>query len=316
MRIGIIGIGVMGEYHTRVYSEIAATNPDIHLVGIADINKAHVEALAKKYGTKAYDDYNQLLDSHLDAISICVPTSMHAEVAIKAIQKGIRGILVEKPISDNLNDANDIVKFARDKGVVLTVGHVERYNPAVLLLKNILDSDRLGHIVSISAKRVGIRPPRIKDTGVIIDLAVHELDIIPYLFGAIPIDVCALAGEGDNGLEDWASIILRFSEQRAGIIETNWLTPRRIRTLDITGMKAVAHLDYIDQTVTISENEMEEEIKFTKQEPLRKELQHFINVVRGNETPLVTGEDGIKALKLALAAVESYKTGSVIKVDI
>ncbi len=315
MRIGIIGIGVMGEYHTRVYSEIAANNPDIYLAGIADIDKNRVGAIAKKYSIKAYEDYNELLGSRLDAISICVPTSMHYEVAIAAIQKGVRGILVEKPISDKLNHAEDIVKYARDKGVVLTVGHVERYNPAVLLMKKIIDSGRLGRVVSISAKRVGHGPPKRKDTGVIVDLAVHDLDIICYLFGASPTDVYAFAGEGGNGLEDRASIMLKFSEQRAGMLDTNWLTARRVRTLDLVGMKAVAHLDYIDQTIIISEHEKDEEIKFVKQEPLMKELTHFINVVRGKEMSVVTGEEGIMALRLALAAVKSYKTGEVQKVE-
>jgi len=200
MKIGIIGIGVMGEHHARVYSKIAENNSDVVLAGIADIDKNRVEAIAKKYGTKAYTDYNELLGSRMDAISICVPTSMHYEVAIAAIQKGVRGILVEKPISDNLNHAKDIVKFARDKGVALTVGHVERFNPAVLLMKKIIDSGRLGRVVSISAKRVGPGPPKPKNTGVIIDLAVHDLDIICYLFGAIPTDVYAFAGESERSV--------------------------------------------------------------------------------------------------------------------
>lgn len=314
MRIGIIGIGVMGKYHARVYSEIAKNNSDVQLVGIADIDKNRVEAIAKEYGIRGCTDYNELLDTGLDAVSICVPTKMHKEVALAAIQKGVRGILVEKPISDNLSDANDIVKFAREKGVALTIGHVERFNPAVLLMKKIIDSERLGRVVSISAKRVGPGPPKGKDTGVIIDLAVHDLDIICYLFGAIPTDVYAFAGEGYNGLEDRAAIIPKFSEQRAGILDTNWLTARRIRALDIVGLNAVAHLDYIDQKVTISEREKDEEIKFVKQEPLMKELIHFVNMVRGNEKPLVAGEEGIQALKLALAAVKSYKTGDVQRV--
>lgn len=316
MRIGIIGIGVMGEYHARVYSEIAKNSPDVHLVGIADIDKNRVDAIAKKHTTEAYTDYNDLLDSGLDAVSICVPTRMHKDVTLAAIHKGVHGILVEKPISDNLDDANDIVKLARDKGVVLTIGHVERFNPAVLLMKNIIDSGRLGRVVSISAKRVGPDPPKHKDTGVIIDIAVHDLDIICYLFGATPTDIYAFAGVGENGLEDRASIILRFSEQRAGVIETNWLTARKIRTLDLVGLKAVAHLDYINQTVAISEHEKDEEIKFVKQEPLMKELMHFVNVVREKEKPLVTGEDGIMALKLALASVESYRTGDVQRIII
>jgi UDP-N-acetylglucosamine 3-dehydrogenase len=314
MRFGIIGIGIMGEYHARVYSKIAENNADVYLAGIADIDQNRIETIAKKYGTKAYTDYHKLLDCGLDAVSICVPTSMHKDVALAAMQKGVRGLLVEKPISNNLNDANEIVAYARDKGVVLLIGHVERYNPSVLLMKKIIDSDRLGRVVSISAKRVGPGPPKGKDTGVIIDLAVHDLDIICHLFGTSPSDVYAFAGEGYNGMEDRASIILKFSEQRAGVLDTNWLTARKIRTLDLVGLNAVAHLDYINQTVTISEHEKDEEIKFVKQEPLMKELMHFINCVRGNETPLVTGEDGIQALKLALAAVESYRTGEVQKI--
>lgn len=314
MKIGIIGIGVMGEYHARVYSKIAENNSDVHLVGIADIDKNRVETIAKKYGTKAYTDYHELLDTGLDAVSICVPTSMHKDVAFDAIQKGVRAILIEKPISDYLNYANDIVKFADVKGVVLTIGHVERFNPAVLLIKKVIDSGRLGRVVSISAKRVGPVQPKLKDTGVIIDLAVHDLDIICYLFGATPTNIYAFAGVGERGLDDRASMILKFSEQRAGVIETNWLTARKIRTLDLVGLKAVAHLDYINQTVTISEHEKDEEIKFVKQEPLMKELMHFVNVVRGNEKPLVTGDDGIMALKLALTAVKSYRTGDVQRI--
>lgn len=314
MRIGIIGIGVMGEYHARVYSEIAKKNSDVQLAGIADIDKNRVQAIAEKYGTKAYAIFDDLLDSGIDAVSICVPTTMHKEVAMEAIQKGVSYVLVEKPISDNLIHAHIIVNFSKEKGVALTIGHVERFNPAILLMKKLIDSDRLGRVVSISAKRVGPGPPKGKDTGVIVDLAVHDIDIICYLLGAIPTDVYAFAGEGSNGLEDRASIILKFSEQRAGLLDTNWLTARRVRSLDIVGLKAVAHLDYIDQTITISERDKDEEIKFVKQEPLMNELIHFVNVVRRNDKPLVTGEDGIQALKIALAAGKSYRTGEVQKI--
>ncbi len=326
IRIGVIGIGVMGEYHTRVYNEIQRGNPDFHLVGIADIDKNRIEAIAQKYQivtATTYTDYIELLNlfnknvHKLDAVSICVPTHKHKEVAIAAIQKGVRHLLIEKPISDNLKDANEIVKFARDSGVTISVGHVERFNPAVLLMKQIIDSGRLGKVVSISAKRVGPGPPKLKDTGVIVDLAVHDLDIICYLYGTSATDVYAVAGEGDSGynrLEDRASIMLKFSEQRAAFLETNWLASHRIRTLDVVGLNAMAHLDYIDQIITISENEKDEEIKFVKQEPLMKELTHFINVIKGKELPLVTGGDGINALNLALAAVKSYETGDVIRI--
>jgi len=326
-RIGVIGIGIMGEYHTRVYSEIQKHNPNVHIVGIADIEKNRVEAIVRKYGIsttcKTYTDYNELIENrsfnqidrnrNLDAVSICVPTSMHYKVAIAAMQKGVQHLLIEKPISDNLNNANDIVKFAKDKGVTISTGHVERFNPAVIEMKRIIESGRLGQVVSISAKRVGPGPPTLKDTGVIVDLAVHDLDIICYLYGAYATDIYAVAGGGKNGLEDRASIMLKFDENRVGLLETNWLTSNRVRTLDMVGVEAVAHLDYIDQTIIISTHERDEKIKFVKQEPLMKELTHFVNVVRGKEEPLVTGEDGINALKLALAAGESYMTGDVIR---
>lgn len=316
MRIGVIGIGIMGEYHTRVYREIADRIPDVQFTGVADIDKNRIHAIAKKYMTECHTDYKELLNCGVDAVSICVPTRLHKKVAIDVMDKGIRAILIEKPISDNIDDALDIVRFARDKGVILTVGHVERFNPAVLLMKKIIDSGRLGRVVSVSAKRVGPGPPRYKDTGVIVDLAVHDLDIICYLYCACPTHIYAVAGDGTNGLEDRASIMLKFDGQRAGFLETNWLTSHKTRTLDIVGLEAVAHLDYINQTITISEHEKDEEIKFSKQEPLMNELSHFINAVRGNETPLVTGEDGIQALRLALASVESYRTGSVQRIDL
>ena len=324
MRIGIIGTGVMGEYHTRIYSEMENNNSDIHIVGIADINKNRLEEISKKYKIstskhqgyiETYTDYNLLLNEKLDAVSICVPTSMHYEVAVAAIQKGVRYLLIEKPITDNLNTANDIVKFATDKGVTILVGHVERFNPSVQEMKKIIEHGRLGDVVSISAKRVS-RPnyPRHVDTGVIIDLAVHDFDVICYLYGMFPTDVYSIAGIGEksNNREDRAIISLKFNDHCAGIIETNWLTPKTIRTLDIVGTEAVAHLDYIDQKIVISENEKNEEIKFTKQEPLMKEIEHFINVATGKELPLVTGYDGINALNIATAAIKSYKTGNVI----
>lgn len=315
MRIGVIGIGVMGEYHTRVYSEIAAKHNDVKLVGIADVDNERVTAMAEKYGTTAYTDYNELIDQGLDAVSICVPTTMHKQVANAVMMKGVRGVLVEKPISNNTADSIEMINMAKAMRSILVIGHVERFNPAVILIKDIIDSGRLGKIVSISAKRVGIHPPRRIDTGVIIDLAVHDLDIICHLFGSNPVDIYAFSGQGKNNFEDRASMILKFSGQRAGLIDVNWLTPQKIRTLDIVGLDGVAHLDYHKQMININEEKCSycyEDIDFCqKQEPLMKELLHFISVVKGHDKPLVTGEVGLRALTLALAALESSKTGKV-----
>lgn len=327
INVGVIGVGVMGEYHTRIYKELEKetewkTKERIHLVGIADIDSERADNIAKKYGCNSYIDYNDMIRDGVNAVSICVPTSRHKEVAINCMTRGIRKILLEKPIANNVEDALEIVNSARRMGVSLLIGHVERFNPVVLKMKEIIDSGKLGHVVSISAKRVGILPPRINDVGIIVDLAVHDIDVISYLFGEYPTDVYAIDGNlrgmngvtlGRVGLEDRASIMMKFNDGRAGIIETNWLTPHMIRKLDIVGFDRVAYLDYIEQTISIHGKDMVEDIKLKKEEPLVRELRHFVNVIRNGEKEFITGEDGIHVLRIALAATESYKTGNVVK---
>lgn len=331
INVGIIGAGVMGEHHAKVYNHIHKMGI-VNFVGVADIDEKRAKEVADKYDCKSYVNHIDLIESGIDAISVCVPTSVHKEIALDCIARRIGGVLVEKPIANNLKDALEIVNGARRMGVKLLIGHVERFNPAVLRMKEIIDSGKLGHVVSISAKRVGPLPPRVRDVGIIIDLAVHDIDVISYLYGkedirgriilSYPTDVYAIDGNikgikgvnlGKIGLEDRASIMMKFDDGRAGIIETNWLTPHMIRKLDIVGFERVAYLDYTGQTISIHGREMVEEIKLVKEEPLMRELTHFINIVKDDEKELVTGEDGVQALRVALAAIESHKTGNVVK---
>ncbi len=331
INVGIIGTGVMGEYHAKAYNNMHKMGM-VNFVGIADIDEKRAKEVADKYGCKSYVNHIDLIESGIDAVSICVPTNMHKEIALDCITRHIHGILVEKPIADNLNDALEIVNGARRIEAKLLIGHVERFNPAILRMKEIIDSGKLGHVVSISAKRVGPLPPRVRNVGIIIDLAVHDIDVISYLYGKeetrgrvrslYPTDIYAIDGNikgikgvelGRLGIEDRASIMMKFDDGRVGIIETNWLTPHKIRKLDIVGFDRVAYLDYTGQTISIHGREMVEEIKFVKEEPLMRELTHFIDVVKNDEKELVTGEDGVQALRVALAARESYKTGNVIK---
>lgn len=307
LNVGVIGAGVMGEYHTKIYSQMHKKGL-VNFIGVADIDGKRGEEVAGKYGCKSFVNYTDLIESGIDAVSICVPTKMHKEIVLDCTARGVYGILVEKPIADNLDDAMELIKSAGQKGVKLLIGHVERFNPAVLKMKEIIDSGKLGDIVSISATRVGPFPPRVKNINIIIDLAVHDIDVISYLYGEYPIDVYAIGGE------DRASIIMKFSKGRAGIIETNWLTPLKVRKLDIVGLKGVADVNYIDQMIRIYGYEMVEEIKFVKEEPLMRELDHFIDIVKNGGKPLVTGKDGIQALKIALVAIESNKIGNVVGV--
>lgn len=309
MRVGVIGAGAMGQHHVRIYNEL----PGVELVGIADIDATKVNQLAAQYKIKAFTDYNELLKQELDAVSIVVPTMMHRKVALDVIDADTN-ILIEKPIADTPENAMDIIDSANDAGLKLMVGHIERFNTAVMKLKEIIDSGRLGKVVSISTHRVGPYNPRIRDVGVIMDIGVHDIDVISYLHGMKATEVYAVAGADIHPFEDHAAIILRFDDEHSGIIETNWLTPHKIRKLTAIGLKGVAYLDYIDQTVELHDEGWIRKAKIEKKEPLRNELQYFTDCISKNIQPLPSGEEGKYAIEIAMASIESYKQRKAVKV--
>lgn len=309
MRVGVIGAGAMGQHHIRIYSEL----PDVELVGVADIDKVRINELATKYNIKAFTDHNTLLEQNLDAVSIAVPTKIHKEVALAAIRAGVN-LLVEKPIADSIENATEIIEKAKRAGLKLMVGHIERFNPAVLKLKEIIDSGMLGKIVSISTRRVGPYNPRIRDVGVILDIGVHDIDVISYLYGMKVNEVYAIAGADIHSFEDHAAIILRFNHKYSGIVETNWLTPHKVRKLTVIGLKGVAYLDYIDQTVELHDEKWVRMAKVEKSEPLKNELKYFLKCISKNMQPSPSGEEGRHALEAAMAAIDSYNQGKAIRI--
>lgn len=310
MRIGVIGAGVMGENHIRTYKQMS----EVELVGIADINKIRIDQLSEQYGTRGFTDYRDLLNEELDAVSVVVPTKMHTQVALDVI-KSCTNMLIEKPIADTVANAEMIVKAAHKAKVKMMVGHIERFNPAVIKMKELIDSGELGKIVSVNTRRVGPYNPRIRDVGVILDIGVHDIDIISYLYGSPVSEVYAIAGADIHSQEDHASIMLRFEDNKAGIVETNWLTPKKERNFSVIGTGGVGYGDYMNQTVFIHDKEWVKEAKVEKMEPLRNELDHFVKFCRDEDSTIATGEDGINALKVALASIQSYKTKAVVKVS-
>jgi UDP-N-acetylglucosamine 3-dehydrogenase len=194
------------------------------------------------------------------------------------------------------------------------VGHVERFNPAIVKLKELIGSGLLGKVVSISAKRVGLYNPRIKDVGIIIDLGTHDIDIMSYLYGERIKEVYASAGSVVHSQEDHAIITLNFRSGSSGVIDTNWLTPHKVRNLTVIGSQAIAEVNYIEETLRIFDQEWVRDAKIEKEEPLKLELMHFIDCVQNDKKPLVSGEDGRHALEVALAAIESVRTGKVCEV--
>jgi UDP-N-acetylglucosamine 3-dehydrogenase len=301
IKVGVIGAGGMGQHHIRVYSELE----NAELAGIADIDRKRAADLAAAYKTEAYTDYKELLKQNLDAISIVVPTLAHKEVALAAIDAGVN-VLVEKPIADTVKNASEIIKLADKAGLKLMVGHTERFNPAVIKLKEIIDSGKLGKIVSISARRVGPYHPRIRDVGIIMDLGVHDIDVISYLYGLNVEEVYTIGAADIHPFEDHASIILRYKDERAGVIETNWLTPHKIRELTVIGLKGVSHIDYINQTLEIYNDEQVVNMEVEKGEPLKNELEYFIECLLKNKQPSPSGKEGEEVLRIAISAVNSY----------
>lgn len=312
LNVGVVGVGAMGHNHVRVYTRLKNAN----LMAVSDLMKGTLAEVSKKYNTVGFVDYDNVLKMpEIDAVSICVPTTYHYEVVMSAIEQG-KHVLVEKPIAFTLKEAKDMVKAARKQGVKLATGHVERFNPAVLEAKKLLREKLIGEVVSVSAKRVGPFPPRIKDVGVTIDLAIHEVDVMAYLLDSPVSKVYAHVGSRLEKCEyeDHAEIMMEFYNNAIGMLEVNWLTPYKKRQLEVTGTDGIISLDYIDQTVEIF-GKNARNVRVPHNEPLMVELESFLNAIMLDEKPKITGEDGIHALKTVLAAMKSAKEKVPVKID-
>lgn len=304
VNVGVIGVGAMGYNHARVYYKLEEAN----LVAVSDVSERTLNKVAKKYDAKGFTDYEDLLkDSEIEVVSVCVPTTFHHDVVMEAIKYG-KHVLVEKPIAFTLKEAEDMISAAKEAGVILATGHVERFNPAVQKAKELIDNDVIGDIVSASAKRVGPFPPRIKDVGVTIDLAIHDLDVMNYLFDE---EVIQVYGTMNSILEkcefeDHAEIMINFKNESTGILEVNWLTPYKRRQIEITGTDGIISVDYIEQSIDVY-GKFAQDIDIKHEEPLKEELRSFLTSVVNETEPEITGEDGLKALKMVIAATKSSK---------
>ena len=304
INVGVVGVGAMGENHVRVYHKMEEAN----LVAVSDVSERALKKIEKKYGAKGYTDYCELLENpDIEVVSVCVPTTFHHAVVMEAIRHK-KHILVEKPIAFTLTEAEEMIAAAKEAGIILATGHVERFNPAVQKAKELIDDGVIGDIVSAFAKRVGPLPPRIKDVGVSIDLAIHDLDIMNYLFEEEITQVYGTMNSSfdDSEFEDHAEIMVSFDNESTGIIEVNWLTPYKRRELELTGTAGIISVDYIQQSIEVY-GKFAQDIEIKHEEPLKGELNSFLHSVVEGEEPVITGEDGLKALKMVIAANRSSK---------
>lgn len=314
MKVAVIGVGNMGQHHARVYSQIK----EVKLAAVSDLNEKKGGEIAKNYGALFFKDYKKLIPEipDINVVSIAVPTKYHSEVACYFLKNKIN-VLLEKPIADSVQAAKKIIRTAQENKVKLMVGHIERFNPAVIKLKELIQRGKLGQIISIIARRVGGFPAQIKDSNVIIDLAVHDIDIINYLIGEKPRKVYKHQAKFHAHSQEDAGEIFLIYKKAAGFVQINWVTPVKIRTLTITGTKAFAHLDYINQELIFYKAKVEKKIsnfaefiKFSqpktqkvqiqKEEPLKLEILSFLEAIRKNREPKVSLEEALETLKICL----------------
>ena len=319
IKVGVVGLGFMGSAHARVYSQLK----ECELAAICDSNREK-KHLAKTYNCKFFEDIEDFLGENLDAVSVCTPTSTHKEVVIGALESG-KHVLVEKPLADNLENGEEIVRKAAKMDRLLAVGYIERFNPAVSKLKEIIDFSQVYSTVSI---RFGPFPPRIKDIGVFLDLASHEIDMLDYLTKTQPVVLYThVSSRSDSIFEDYAYISLKYGHIHSHI-ETSWLPNYKLRFIHLYGNKKFYTLNYAQQNLKsnrpppeakmghgswkdilwLSRN-VEEDIAISSNEPLELELKCFIESVKRNRVldPLCNTQDGLQILKTAETAFSKLK---------
>ncbi|MFQ5910016.1 MAG: Gfo/Idh/MocA family protein [Thermoplasmata archaeon] len=322
LRVGVIGVGSMGQNHARVLSEVA------DLVGVADTDSDTGRRVAQRFSIEWFQNYEDLLKQGIDAVSVATPTALHYRVAKDAIESGVN-VLVEKPMCSTVEEAETLVEMAESSGLTLAVGHIERHNPVVDFMKKGIRDGRYGEVVTISARRVSSLPSRIHDVGVILDLGIHDIDVMRYLLGSEVSSVFASGGRRKHeNFEDYANILLTFANGTSGFVEVNWLTPMKVRKLSLTCLKNFVEVDYITQSVQISSSALgrldsfnlyriplefdTRRISLEKREPLKNELKDFLDAIEKKRDPLINGRDGLRTMRAVMAAIESARDGKRI----
>jgi predicted dehydrogenase len=330
IKTAVVGVGSMGQHHARIYDQLVKSK----LVGISDLDFDRARSIANRYDVPAYENYIDLLEKEKpDAVTIAVPTIKHEKVVTDALEAGAH-VLVEKPISATIEEGQRLIKKAEAEKKQLMVGHIVRFNPATQLLKEKLQAGELGRIYQIVSRRVGPFPARIRDVGVIVDLAPHDLDLMRFITGKDPVRVFAETEKRiHTDHEDLLTGMLRFPDGIVGILEINWLTPTKVRETLVLGERGMFRVDDLTQDLYYFENahandELWRDLRVIKgvsegqmvrfavqrQEPLKLELEAFLDALESGDDVPVSGEDGLAALKLALALVESGQKHQIVKV--
>jgi len=310
MKIVQIGTGGWGKNHTRILSQLEV------LTAVCDTNKEKSKEYGEKYSVNHYDSVDSLLDTeNFDGAFVCTPTSTHSEIATKLIQKR-KNVFIEKPMTYLSEEGEDLVQLAKKNNVVLTCGYIERFNPAVTLVKDYVKSKKYGELVMLEFHRENRMPIHIKDVGIIYDTSVHDIDTAMWLFDDTPQVVFARSGKIQHEHEDFASIMLGFKDNKVAIISSNWITPSRVRTFNAVCTEGIISSDFITQEVKIqTKNETEIPRKEMK-EPLLLEIKNFLGAFEGKNELTVKSSEAVNVTKIAEASLLSSQKGTPIYLDL
>jgi UDP-N-acetylglucosamine 3-dehydrogenase len=308
----VIGTGFWGKNQARVLSHLDVAN----LVCVCDLNVSNAKSVGTEFHVPYYTKVDEVFSrKDVEAVTICVPTTLHKQIATKALLAG-KHTLVEKPMTNTVGEAHELLSLAKRKSLRLMPGHIERFNPAVGHLKSMLDAGKLGTVTLLLARRVGRWPERIGDVGVVRDTAIHDIDLARYVFNDNVSSVHARTGNIKHTREDYAEIMLEFQHGGTAFIDANWLTPRKTRTLIVTGTEATVKLDYITQELVVENSNMTSKQNLEKKEPLREELAHFCTSVLDGKPFRADAEDGLRAVEICEAVLQSGTMGQTVPLTV
>jgi UDP-N-acetylglucosamine 3-dehydrogenase len=310
MKIIQIGTGGWGKNHTRILSQLGV------LVAVCDSDSQKSKEYGEKYSVNHYTSLDELLSKEeFDAAFVVTPTSTHTAIAQKLLEAK-KHVFVEKPMTYKSEDGQNLVKIAEKNKVFLTCGYIERFNPAVDVVKKMVKEKKYGDLVMLEFHRENRMPLHIKDVGIIYDTSVHDIDTANWLFDEMPQVVFARAGKIKHEHEDFTSIMLGYKNDKVAIITSNWITPKKLRKFNAVCTDAIISSDFITQEIVVEKDEDSETIQNEKQEPLLLEIQNFLGAIEGKNNQVVKSQEAVNVTKIAEAALLSSQKGIPIYLDL
>ena len=310
MKIVQIGTGGWGKNHIRILAQLGV------LVAVCDANKERSREYGEKYSVNYYYSLQEIIQKEeFDAAFIVTPTITHYEIASKLLEAK-KHVFVEKPLTYESSEGEKLKELAKKNKVTLTCGFIERFNPAVDIVKKYLKEKKYGDLVMLEFHRENRMPLHLKDVGIIYDTSVHDIDTANWLFDEMPFVVFARAGKIKHEHEDFASIMLGYKNNKTAMIFSNWITPKKIRTFSAVCTEAVIISDYITQEIKIEKKDETEVPRNEQKEPLLLEIQSFIGAIQGKNNLIVLPQEAVNVTKIAEAALLSSQKGVPIYLDL